>query len=416
MNPDFERAQHLYSLDKYELAEEHFRRAVGDEPENAEFHSSLARCLSQLGKHQLALEAASTAIHLDPDDDWGYFVLADVLEGADKIGEAIEALELALQMDPEDSDYWSFGASLYGQKNNWLTALEYSDRGLELDSEHSGCIQIRALCLQQLGRKQDASSATEYALAQEPNSDVAHHVRGLVLLEAGDRKQAMYHFRESLRLDPNFEPAKEGIILTLKAANPLYRPFLSFMFWISRKGGKWIMGLAVGLFVLAQFSQYLGRTFPEGKLYFDIFLYSYAGFILLIWYSPHFLDAMITLHPLGRIALSRRRKIGAATVLGMLAASTYLIFASFGEYRLWRVAGFPVLFLTFPVSGYFQANEGLARKVMMYILGICLLAVALPWIYILVGSDPEWFATIHESGKWVCVGSTWIFMIVQNKD
>ena len=54
------------------------------------------------------------------------------------------------------------------------------------------------------------------------------------MLDEGKYPQAMEHFREALRLEPDMEWARLGVVETLKAKRVLYRPVLWYFLWISK--------------------------------------------------------------------------------------------------------------------------------------------------------------------------------------
>src|SRR5690606_12396367 len=178
--------------------------------------------------------------------------LACGLDDRNRFVEAASVIEQAIRLEPDEPMYWALLAGIRGQQERWHEALEAADNGLQHDPTHPGCVNLRGLALQMTGRRREAVATTDAALARDPENPMSHFTRGMALLEGGQRQEAMYHFRECLRLDPNFEPAREGIVDALKAANPLYRPILKFSFWLARKGSKWGMILPIGLWVLVQ--------------------------------------------------------------------------------------------------------------------------------------------------------------------
>ncbi len=66
-------------------------------------------------------------------------------------------------------------------------------------------------------------------------------------MHQGDHKQALEHFREALRLKPDMEWARNGMVEALKARYFLYRLMLRYYLWMSRftRRGQW--GMIIGL-------------------------------------------------------------------------------------------------------------------------------------------------------------------------
>src|SRR6185295_5916341 len=69
---------------------------------------------------------------------------------------------------------------------------------------------------------------------------------GWALLHAGDAKRALEHFREALRLDPELEFARAGVVEALKARNPIYRVMLLYFLWMARLSGRTRWGIILG--------------------------------------------------------------------------------------------------------------------------------------------------------------------------
>ena len=63
----------------------------------------------------------------------------------------------------------------------------------------------------------EAIQTMEYALAQDPENELTHATVGWNYLEKGKHKIAVNHFREALRIDPNYNNAKDGLKESLKS-------------------------------------------------------------------------------------------------------------------------------------------------------------------------------------------------------
>ena len=73
----------------------------------------------------------------------------------------------------------------------------------------------------------------------------------------------MEHFREALRLNPNMEWARQGILEALRARNPIYRVMLRYFLWMSRFRGKVQFGIVIGGWLGYQAIQGLLRSNPS---------------------------------------------------------------------------------------------------------------------------------------------------------
>ena len=413
MNPDLERAILLVEQNRPQMAVEYFQRALGAEPENAMAHAAFSLCLASLEKFDDAEAAARQAIHLQPDSAFSYYALAQVLNERHRLREAAAAIHEAVRLDPDDADYWALMASVRGQQSHWHEALQAADAGLQHDPTHPGCINMRALCLQMTGRGAESVAASDAALARDPENPQSHYTRGLALLEAGRRHEAMYHFKECLRLEPNFQPAREGIVLALKSANPLYRPILKASFWLARGGAKWGIILPIGLWILVQVLNHAGRSNPAIEPYVDPIIYSYVAFVGLTWIGPHVFDLVVMLHPLGRIALTRRQKAAAFIIAALAAIGCGLValYLTIGGI-LFLIFGVPLLFITIPVGGLFRAEAGWPRKLMMLILLVCVVLVLTVFGSIFTAATGEQILGLFAASLWACAIASWITIFV----
>ena len=78
---------------------------------------------------------------------------------------------------------------------------------------------------------------------------------GWAFLNTKDYDQAFAHFREALRLDPESEFARRGVIEAIKAKNRFYALTLAYFLWMERLGSKgfvFVIGLYIAVQVIAR--------------------------------------------------------------------------------------------------------------------------------------------------------------------
>jgi tetratricopeptide (TPR) repeat protein len=226
MAEHFHRGMVLYQQSRYDLAEKELRRALGDEPENPMAHAVLALCLAERDQNDEAVSQAEEAISLAPDLAFCHFALAKIHYDADRLREALQAIEEAIALDPEDADYFALKAGIRLNQRDWAAALKAAEEGLTIDAEHVQCTNLRAIALVKLGRKKEAGATIDAALARDPDNAITHANQGWTLLERSEHTRAMEHFREALRLDPELDWARAGIVEALKAKHLVYRMML----------------------------------------------------------------------------------------------------------------------------------------------------------------------------------------------
>jgi hypothetical protein len=135
-------------------------------------------------------------------------------------------------------------------------------------------------------------------------------------LNRGDHRAAETHFREALRLNPSFEPAREGLLTSFRARSPIYRSYLNYCIWMSRlKGGaRWavVLGLYFGFRILGDVAEKFspGLAIGIGVLYFV--------FVLWVYIADPVGNFILLFDRFARYALRTMEKVEAAVVGGSI--------------------------------------------------------------------------------------------------
>ncbi len=366
MSANLQRAMILMQQSRLDLAERELRTAVVENPEDGLPHALLSMCLTDLNRHSEATDEAHEAIRLAPDLDLAHYALAHVLVERRRPVEAEAAIQEALRLDPGDADYHALLARILIDRRRWAEALEAADRGLSFDAEHVGCNNLRAVALVQLGRREEAGRTIGSALERDPEDPLSHANLGWTLLHEGKPNEAMPHFRETLRLDPNQEWARAGIVEAMKARNPIYRLMLGYALWMGRLGrqAQWLVLLALifGRRILSG----IAADQPQWAPLINVAILALFGFVVLTWIAYPLFNLLLMTSKFGRLALSGEQRTGAywlGTYLLALAVSAALGFA-LGDGR-WLVLAVDFGLLLLPVGGTFQCPVGWPRTVMM---------------------------------------------------
>ncbi len=223
MSSHLQRAQLLIGQERHEQAVAELQQHLAEHPNNPVVHALLAICLSERQRFDDATTAARTAIHLGPDVAFTHYALASVMCDRNRFGEAQQAIEEAIRLDPDDANYYATLARVHFALSRWSPALAAADQGLACAAENVACANLRAMGLGKLGRKTQAGATIDAALARNPENALTHANQGWTLLEKREPVKAMEHFREALRLDPQLDWARSGIVEAMKARNFIYR-------------------------------------------------------------------------------------------------------------------------------------------------------------------------------------------------
>ena len=371
-----ERASLLLQQRRHDLAETELRRHLAGDPDDAPGHTLLALCLAALERPREAIDEAREAIRLAPDLPNAHYAHALALEAAQRYDAAEDAIREAIRLDPEDADNRALLAQLHVDRQRWRDALAAADEGLAIDPEHGTCLNLRAHALVQLGRRDDAAETIDEALARDPEDPLTHANQGWARLHAADYAGALEHFREALRLNPQLEWAREGLVEALKARYPVYGLLLRYFLWMSRLPRGTQMLVIFGGWFGMRIARGLAAMDPMLQLILTPVIIAYAIFAVLTWTADPLFNLLLRLNPFGRYALSREQAT-ASNWVGIFTAAALLCgvaAALLGSPSL----GFGALCtfgLVLLVAGVFRCPHGWPRLVAALYTGLCALVV-----------------------------------------
>ncbi len=370
MSAHLERAQLLLQQSRPADAEREALLALTLAPDQPLAHAYLALSRSDQNRPQEAVESARAAVGLAPDTAFFHYVYAIVLHRADREAAARTEITEAIRIDPENANHFSLLASIELSERRWPAALEAAERGLTLDPQDVSCANLRSMALVRLGRKEEAMEAVDFALAREPHNALSHANQGWNYLHRNNPAAAQNHFREALRLNPQLEYARTGMLEALKARNPIYRAMLAYFLWMGRQSRR-----LQGVFILATYfgvngvSKVAHEDPRWGKFLWPLLIAFYI-FIYLSWTAVPMFNLLLRLNRFGRFVLSgderratnwfgacllgvaaglglsiTRREDGflASIICAILSIATAVVFSRRGRSRFWF--GIGALFL-----------------------------------------------------------------------
>ena len=305
----------LYQQRNYAGAERELKLCVAEEPENPYARSLLAGCYLLTSRPEEALDEVELAIGMDPSEPFAHYMRSMIELHRGNLVEAMASVQEAIRQEPEDPDFYALLSEIHFYNERFTEALEVSENALSLDPEHVEAVNVRAKVLVHLGRGEEAEQSLSSALEREPANFMTHVNLGWVKLRQGSIKEAFEHFKEELRLEPNSEWAREGVVEALKSRNPLYFPILKCSLWLS--------GLDVRLRFLVIL---LFFFFPD-----------YAAplvFVFLpVMFSDQLFNSMLRLDSYGRIVLTdeqiRSSNVFLGVIAGLLALAIFACYKTF---------------------------------------------------------------------------------------
>lgn len=387
MSAHFQRGELLYDQDRYEQAAGEFQAHLADQPEDAYAHCLLALSLGFLKKYQDALEHAQQAIAIAPDMGFAHFALGRVELERNRFEPAAEAIGEAIRCEPYTAGYYGVIAIIRVRQRRWAEALAAANEGLSCNPEDLNCLNMRAVALRNLGAREAAGDSIRDALARDPNNAFSHANQGWSLLETGHAHEALTHFREALRLQPDLELARQGIIEALKARNRFYRLILRYLLWLGKKRFSTQVGVAMGLIFIIYLVNVLASTSPGMKMVFVPIKVALFLALASTWFAQPMLNLALLFHPLGRVALSSDQKWQGA--LAGLCATIYVglyLLAEFTKAPIWQFDAFVlVAFFTMPALSIHDCQRGWPRWTCIALTVAAPIAVFLPrltWLFL----------------------------------
>jgi tetratricopeptide (TPR) repeat protein len=195
-----------------------------------------------------------------------------------------------------------------------------------------------------------------------PKNALAHANQGWALLHRGEYQQALEHFREALRIDPELEWARAGIVEALKAHHLVYRLMLQFFLWIGRQAtvAQWliIVGFLVGPRILAR----LARANPALAPYLFPLIALIFAFVLLTWIASPLFSFFLRFNRFGRLALSDEERVASSWIGGcfFLAVAWFAVAMVSSSPRAVLGTGY-FGFLLLPLAVTFGRPRGTSR-------------------------------------------------------
>lgn len=316
------RGRLLRQQGRHSDAEACLRQAIAAEPDDALAFTELAQCLlEQDGRRTEALGAIDRAISLEPGYSHLHALRSQILSRLDRDREALDAADAAIAMDPDQGWYFAVKAGALAGLERYAEAEAACRQALALDADDDLAANLLAHLLRIQGKTAESRLAADRLLADEPESPYAHFNAGWTALQGGDHRRAESHFREALRLDAGFEPARDGLLESFRARSPLYRAYLWWNFQMQRFSTRAQWAILIGFVLAVNF----GRRLLEllHPLAGTALITVYACLVLWSWLAPGLGNLLIAADSQARHALRPEERrlgfvAGGGFILGLL--------------------------------------------------------------------------------------------------
>ena len=396
MGAALDRADILFQRGRLDLAEREVARALAEEPESAYAHTLMGVIQWRADRDKEAERSLREAVRLAPDDPQPMRVLGLMYVSQGRLAEAKALAASVMEADPLEPHNHLLNARVLALGGQGEEALGAVHCGLALNPDDEELLKFKTHLHTVMGQRDQAASSAARAVTRNPESADAHAMKGLTLMHAGQVREAHSHFIEALRLEPGHGMASQGLVETIKARNPVYRVMLAVFLWMGRLGGRTLMFLIVGAFLLAQVMRQVGNTNPAVAAWVTPVLVIYGLFVMMTWVSQPLFDLMLRLHPVGWHALgSRRRRASTAFGLLLLPVIPLLVVWAVTGSDLGWIGGLYFALIAIAVASTLNQNDPRQRRIMAiaamiflvsYPAAIFVDAVAGPASILMVGS------------------------------
>ena len=382
---------------------EQLDRLIREEPYHGTAHALRALIHANQGRLDRAADDAGTAKQLAPEHPFVLYAVGAVALQQGAVLEAIRAAQEAQQLNPTYADAVLLEARARATAGQWPRVIALADGVLEQDPDNEEAAVLAAVA-RDVERKGVLDDEAWKSLAERfPFNPVARAGSGWTRMHAGQIRAARAEFEQALALDPSLPWAKQGLVLALKARNPVYALLLRFFLWFSALPTRTRTYVLIGGLLAYNFLRRTARTEPELKPFITPLLIAYAGFVVLSWLADPLLNLALMARPEGRRLLTPDEKRGALLVGACLTLAALL--GAVAALTTWKNAGmsaFGVGFSSFAVAAAYQ-RVGRKRTQLQVLAGIALCSS------LAAGILPQQFAGIGLAIAILCIVlGTWM--------
>jgi tetratricopeptide (TPR) repeat protein len=280
-DPNVQRGLLLMAQRRFSDAEAYFRQSLARNPRNAVALQHLAQCqLRQPDSAKVALATIDDAIGVEPEWSDLHATRSQVLIGLNRRDDAVTAAIKAVELDPFNVYAHSVRAAALFHAERYADAENAARFALSLDPDDDFAANILAGAMRIQGKKEENADQIRGMLSRDPENPHTHASAGWSALQNDDREKAQEHFVEALRMDPDNESARSGLLETYKARSPFYRGYLKYCFWSQRFTHNNRIGILVGIVVGIMLAK---RLLLAANAYWLYLVLGFTYVLLVLW-------------------------------------------------------------------------------------------------------------------------------------
>lgn len=191
-----------------------WKDAISKRPNNPRARTNLGEFLAKQGNLDEAAQSFSEAIQIDPEYSLAHENIAMVFVQQGKLDDAIAHFSRAVELDPGSYEsYTRLGAALANQQRIDEAMAAFS-KAISISPDYGPALANLGFAQERRGKAEDAIASLNAALQHVGASDLCARIHlslGNLMSARGDASGAAAHYREALRLKPDFLPAEQRL-------------------------------------------------------------------------------------------------------------------------------------------------------------------------------------------------------------
>lgn len=176
-------------------------------PDNTEALLKLAELYYLVKQYQLGIEYVNKALKVNENLAKAYYLKGSIYRESGDTTRAISSLQTAVEQDNKFEDAFFDLGLIFASRKNPL-ALEYYNNVIAINPSNENARFARAKVLQDLGKHDEAISGYENILSTNKNCENCLYNLGAIYLEIKkDNKKALEYFTRAIEINPNYTEA-----------------------------------------------------------------------------------------------------------------------------------------------------------------------------------------------------------------
>lgn len=197
-------------LKQYDQAFQTLADIMKINPGNPEALFMLGMVYRDQGKTEEAIAAFQSAVERDPDMSEAWVILGDLMDRTNN-PLAIQYFDNAIRVDPDNVAAWHAKAYFLQNNDRIPEALEIYRQIHTMDPQYPEAYLNSAILLMHLDSLDAAMKELDILAQVEPTNPATYFYKGKIYQFKEQKDLAKASFEQALKLDPDYEQAKDGL-------------------------------------------------------------------------------------------------------------------------------------------------------------------------------------------------------------